>query len=59
MRLLTAQELAQVLGTSVRTVYRMADELRTLPAIRVGARSLRFDLDECLTALRGQGRERP
>ena len=50
---LSPEQLAERLGMSVRTVYRLASEER-VPFYRAG-RLLRFDLDEVLAAMR----ERP
>ena len=54
VKLLTARELARVLGVTVGTVYRMVN-FRRIPAIRIGTgRSLRFDLDHVKEALAGE-----
>jgi excisionase family DNA binding protein len=59
MKLLTAKELARVLGVTVGTVYRMVNAGR-IPAIRIGTgRSLRFDLDQAKEALAGESPARP
>lgn len=53
MDLLTAGELAGVLGVTAGTVYRMV-RVGRIPAIRIGTgRSLRFDLDHVKKALAG------
>lgn len=54
-RLVTAEELAEVLGTSARTVYRMGARGQ-VPSYRVGARGIRFDAAEVLAALREERR---
>jgi excisionase family DNA binding protein len=51
MNVMTAKELAQTLGISPGTVYKMVNAGK-LPAIRIGTgRTLRFDLDEVKKAL--------
>lgn len=53
MSLITTQELAQKLGVTIGTVYRMA-KTGVIPAIRVGTgRRLRFDFEEVKSALSG------
>lgn len=47
--LLTARQLASELGVSPATIARRVAD-GTLPFRRLGARSLRFDLAECLAA---------
>lgn len=51
MRFLTTKELAQKLGVTIGTVYRMARE-GVIPIIRIGTgRRLRFDFEEVMSAL--------
>ena len=44
MRLVTAEEVARVLGIKTRAVYRYG-RLGYLPAVRIGTKLVRFDLD--------------
>ena len=54
-RLLTAKELAQILGVSQRTVlsYRLYGRI---PGIQLSGTTIRFDLDEVLAALKRESK---
>ena len=52
--LLTAEELAQRLAVSPRTVRRWAKETR-IPEVRASARVRRFDYEDVLAALKQRG----
>jgi excisionase family DNA binding protein len=52
--LLTAEELAEVLGVNRDTVLRLA-RAGTIPCIRMTARLVRFDKDKVLAALNQKG----
>jgi excisionase family DNA binding protein len=54
-QLVTAQDVARILGVSPRGAYRLA-ERREVPTYRVG-RLIRFDLEEVLAALRQEPEE--
>jgi len=51
-RLVTARTLSELLAVSESTVYTMAAE-QLIPSIRVGRRSVRFDLSDVMSVLRG------
>lgn len=51
--LLTAQELAQKLDLSVETIWRYTREQK-IPAIMVGTRQYRYDLEQVLKKFRGE-----
>ena len=53
-RLLTAAELARQLRISPSAIYEL-HRRGTIPALRVGARTLRFDLARCLEAVEERG----
>jgi len=55
-QLLTATELARVLKVRPETIYRLRKSGR-IPCYRLGQRRVRFDLEEVLECLRGDGRE--
>lgn len=55
VRLLTADELAEVIGVSVGTIAEWAKAGR-IPAIRFSTRVQRFDLDEVIDAIKCQQR---
>lgn len=57
LRLVDQYGLAAVLRVSPARVKALHEQGR-LPAYRVGKRSLRFDVDECLNRLRDDGPER-
>ncbi len=49
--LLTIRELSKTLSISIRTLRRMVSQ-QDIPAIRLGIRTLRFDLDDVVEALK-------
>ncbi len=51
MRLITTRELAERLGLQPDTIRRWA-RARRIPALRIGEKTLRFDLAEVIAALR-------
>ena len=54
MGLITTYELARELRVHPLTIYKMR-RAGLIPGIRVGQKSIRFDLDEVLLALRKAG----
>jgi len=56
LRLLCAEELAEIMACSVSHVYELAAR-REIPCLRIG-RLVRFELDAALEALRAGGGQR-
>ena len=55
-RLVTAGELAVLLGVTTETIRHWARDGR-IPCLRVGQKTIRFDRDSVLEAIRGELRE--